>query len=989
MTTIERTAYPRFKTVLTDRELHEIYAPTQEEIVFAKATARGSQQCLALTILLKSFQRLGYFPAINEVPAGIVQHIQGGLQLPDDISVQQIASTSLYRYHKAIRTYLGVASYREGGERVAAEAIQQAAQTMSNPADLINAAVEELVRQRFELPAFSRLDHLTQRIRTQINEEFFEIVSARLTAQNQARLDDLHTLVDPSKRTEFARLKEAPGRASLSQMKALEQRLSWLEALLDPHQLLAGIPLARSKLFAEEARSLQVSTIRGMKPNRRYTLLVCLIYWAQIQTRDDLVEMFLKRMGFIHKRAEEQLAEIREQQRETNEQMVTLLSDIVQQAHETTEDSQLGWQIRLLLEAQGGTETVMVHCEQLSAYHGNNYLPLLWQFYRSYRSTLFHLIALLDIRPTTQDTSLIDALSFIKENRTLRRDLVPATIELDFAPTRWRALVTKKQDGQSWFNRRHLEVCVFSCLTTELKTGDMYVVGSEDFADYRAQLLSWKECQPMVEDYCQTLGFELTPEGFVQQMQDWLTEVAEAVDHLFPENGQLSFDKQGEPLLKRIRRQPNPQGAVELRQALVQRLPQRNLLDIVTHAQHWVNFARHFGPLSGSDPKLTEAAARYVTTVFGYGSNLGPSQTARHLQGVINAPMLAFTNHQHITINKLDAAIRDLINHYRRFDLPHFWGTGTTAAADGTQFDLYENNLLAEQHIRYGGYGGIAYYHVSDTYIALFSHFIACGVWEAVYIIDGLLKNKSDIQPDTLYADTQGQSLPVFGLAHLLGIKLMPRIRNWKDLILFRPTKDTHYEHLDGLFRASINWTLLNTHWQDLMRVLLSIKVGKILPSMILRKLGNYSRKNRLYQAFRELGRVVRTVFLLQYISDVTLRHQISATTNKMESFNGFCKWLFFGGEGIISSKHPIEQEKRIKYNHLIANAVILQNVVDMTGVLRQLTHEDYAVNPETLGTLSPYLTEHIQRFGSYVLDMDKVPDPVEFEIPITSTPRS
>ena len=53
--------------------------------------------------------------------------------------------------------------------------------------------------------------------------------------------------------------------------------------------------------------------------------------------------------------------------------------------------------------------------------------------------------------------------------------------------------------------------------------------------------------------------------------------------------------------------------------------------------------------------------------------------------------------------------------------------------------------------------------------------------WEAVYIIDGLLKNKSDIQPDTLHADTQGQSTPVFALAHLLGINLMPRIRNWKD----------------------------------------------------------------------------------------------------------------------------------------------------------------------------------------------------------------
>jgi len=67
-----------------------------------------------------------------------------------------------------------------------------------------------------------------------------------------------------------------------------------------------------------------------------------------------------------------------------------------------------------------------------------------------------------------------------------------------------------------------------------------------------------------------------------------------------------------------------------------------------------------------------------------------------------------------------------------------FWGSGKSASADGMKWDLYEQNLLAECHIRYGGYGGIGYYHVSDTYVALFSHFIPCGVWEAVYTLERL-----------------------------------------------------------------------------------------------------------------------------------------------------------------------------------------------------------------------------------------------------------
>ncbi len=115
--------------------------------------------------------------------------------------------------------------------------------------------------------------------------------------------------------------------------------------------------------------------------------------------------------------------------------------------------------------------------------------------------------------------------------------------------------------------------------------------------------------------------------------------------------------------------------------------------------------------------------------------------------------------------------------------MPKLWGKDQVAAADGTKLDFGEDNLFAEYPIRYGGYGGIAYHHVSDTYVALFIHFIPCGVWEAVYILEGLWKNKSDIQPDIVHADTQGQSAPVFALAHLLGIQLMPRIRNWSDLL--------------------------------------------------------------------------------------------------------------------------------------------------------------------------------------------------------------
>jgi TnpA family transposase len=173
------------------------------------------------------------------------------------------------------------------------------------------------------------------------------------------------------------------------------------------------------------------------------------------------------------------------------------------------------------------------------------------------------------------------------------------------------------------------------------------------------------------------------------------------------------------------------------------------------------------------------------------------------------------------------------------------------------------------------------YYLVADSYIALYSRFSTCGAWQGHYILDFIEENTSQVRPDTVHADTQGQRTAIFGLAYLLGIQLMPRIRHWKDLTLFRPSSQHRYTHIDMLFREQVDWGLIRTLLPDMLRVALSVRAGKIMPSTILRRLATYSRKNKLYFAFRELGRVVRTIFLLQYVSSVQMRHVIQAATRK------------------------------------------------------------------------------------------------------------
>ena len=100
------------------------------------------------------------------------------------------------------------------------------------------------------------------------------------------------------------------------------------------------------------------------------------------------------------------------------------------------------------------------------------------------------------------------------------------------------------------------------------------------------------------------------------------------------------------------------------------------------------------------------------------------------------------------------------------------------------------------------------------------------------------------------------------------------------------------------------------------------------------------------------------------------MRQHIRAETTKVESYHQFTDWIAFGGASAASGD-PVEQEKRIKYRDLVANAVMLHNVADMTNVLYELRQQGEGVTPEVVRRLSPYLTEHIKRFGQYVLDMD------------------
>ena len=177
---------------------------------------------------------------------------------------------------------------------------------------------------------------------------------------------------------------------------------------------------------------------------------------------------------------------------------------------------------------------------------------------------------------------------------------------------------------------------------------------------------------------------------------------------------------------------------------------------------------------------------------------------------------------------------------------------------------------------------------------------------------------------------------------------------------------------INSVFSEGINWQLIRDHFKDMLRIVLSVKKGMVSASTILRRLATESIRNKLYYAFRELGRVMRTMFLLEYITDIEMRESIHASTCKSEEFNDFLKWVFFYNNGVIRENLIDEQNKIIKFNHLVANLIILHNTNNMTRILRKLQREGYEITDELLSKISPYRHEHLDLLGTYPLNVHK-----------------
>ena len=992
MAAIYQTAYPRIKPTISQDELGDIYTLTTEDQQFAlRHCKRTSVSFLGLLIQLKTTQRLGRFPTQGEIPQAIIKYIKEQcLFRATQKDIQgYFTSGSKDRHVKLIRQYLDIKPYDTiKTSKLVKNWALDAATTKEMLPDIINVTLEYLVKERYELPGFSTLERICQNARTEVNTQYYGQLCKFLDSKSNRLITDILQSSTGVNGFGWNALKSEPKRPTPRNIHAYINYLEWLTSLqtLLPTDL--GLPPVKHQQFIDEAKAMDYAELIKLKLQKRFAMVIILIRHQYAQTLDNAADIFIKLLKKMDRGAQKLLEKYLLDHQKRTEHLISVLSGAVKVYIDnpksvTAYDPILG----------KNSEQLLQMCDHYMAYAGNNYLPFMVQLYKKQRSTLFRTIEILNLASSSEDKDLLNAFQFILKHKKRRVEYLSIqsnpsdessenVLNIRWIRDKWWKLVTGKTTKSArvtQVNKACFELCIFERIAEELSTGDLFIPYSETFDDYREQMITWDEYEAQLPSYCEEVGLIVGDVEFARNIKATMEDICKQADNRFPDDEQVRIENGQLIIGKKKAEQPLAE-IEEISALLRERLEKINLLDVIINVEKWLNLNKHFGPLSGFESRISDPLLRFVLTVFCYGTNIGPTETVRSVRGV-SRKQIAWLNLKRTTEARLEKAIAKLNTEYKKYRLIECWGSGNSVSADGKLWDLYEDNLLSEYHIRYGSYGGIAYYHVSDTYIALFSHFIPCGVYEAIYILDGLLNDESDFNPTTIHGDTQAQSTPVFGLAYLLGIKLMPRIRNIKDLCFYKPDKAMVLDHIQSLFNEPIKWQLIEKHYADMMRTAMSVKAGKITASTILRRFGTKNRKNKLYFAFRELGRVVRTMFLLEYITDIDLRKTIQAATCKSEEFNEFARWLFFANGGKISANLKHEQSKIVKYNHLLANFAILYNVNAMTEVFNQLKAEGYNITRDHMAAFSPYHTEHLGRLGSFEADLTKKVKPMTFEL--------
>lgn len=922
---------------------------------------------LYIAIQLCAVRLYGRFLSqVHDLSPRIVNYLNSQLDLPPSLTVQAPEREATYLEQRSnILDYLSFRRFDDAVQKELQTWLEAQAKLSLLPAELFRRAENYLLATCTLLPGPSVLERLIIHVCAEVHAQIFESIYQRLSPVLRQTIDQLLMVPEGEQRSYFHQLKEYPPSATIASLRTYLQRYRTVaETGIDTFEAQLLEPAFLAYQF-ELARRYSATDLKRFHEHKRYALMICFLLETRKVLLDHLVKMhdqYIMEMGRQAKNVyEKKHRALRQRQKRAIDTMLD------------TTDVLLNWREDQLLSKEELWQQVnetklresradLLAFKQLEE---RGYGALLIARYPSLRKYFAEFIHL-PFAAEPGSEALLQAIDIVRKLDCGALKRLPHNAPTAFVP---RELRRGLRDGAGNLNRNAWETGLAIALKDALRAGDLYLPESKHHVSFWDLTLSDSRWQAMRDS-----AYVELQQPQQHEVKAFLTDQFHAANTLAKEQFRLdnfAEIRDGKLKLKRDDKMALPASITAVQKVIDASLPSIRIEQLLMEVDHLTHFSRHFTPIQGHHSRPTYFYRTLMASLISQATNLGVVSMSASVKDT-SVDMLRHVLHYFVREETLTAASAEIVNRHHQLPLSAVHGSGAISSSDAQRFRIRASSLLASYYPRYYGYYEKAigiYTHVSDQYSVFSTRVISCSPREALYVLDGLLENNTILQIREHTTDTHGYTEIIFALCHLLGYYFMPRIRDLKDQQLYRVDRHGDYGVFAPLLTKTADLDIVEEQWEPMMRVVLSLKQRTAPAHVVVQRLTNSSPSDRLSKAFTNLGRILKTQYILRYLTDPALRRTVQLQLNKGEYRHKLPRWIFFADQGEFTTGDYEEIMNKASCLSLVSNAILYWNTTKIGDIVENLRQQGEAVDDETLSHISLLPFKHVLPNGTYFIE--------------------
>ncbi|MGB5631837.1 MAG: Tn3 family transposase, partial [Waterburya sp.] len=939
--------------------------------------SRGDYNRLGFAIQLCTVRFLGTF-LINpiDVPQGVVKYLASQLEIADVDCLPNYLSrpTTHWVHAQAIKKHYGYRDFSSQPEhwRIVRWLYQRAWIGGESPSMMFDLTTARLVEQKILLPGVTVLSRLIPAVRERVAQRTWKILSKLPNSKQIENLEALIVVVEQARLTPLEQLRKSPTRKSAPSLVNALNRLVTIRALGINQLNVDKIPPIRFKTLSKTAFTLRAQAIARMPTERRIATLVAWAYVMEAIAIDDALDVLNLLVKDI----------LAKSQKDGKKNRLRTLKDLDHAAlqlatackvlvNPETEDNQVREEVWQRLTPEQ-LSSAIADVEDIARPPEDNYYTELIQQWRAVRRFLPKLLSIIDFEGNQAGQKILEAWQFLQSIEGQRKPKMDSA-PLKIVDKKWAVWVI---DENGSIDRRAYTFCVLEKLLEGLRRRDLFVSSGEKWSNPRAKLLQGKDWESARASVCRTLELNPQPELELKTLQKQLNQAYSQTAKNLPNNTNVRIekDKKGKETLtiSNLDKLDEPESYLKLKDKVESLLPQVDLPEVLLEINAKTGFMDEFSHLNESFVKVKDLPISICAVLIAQGCNIGLSPLVRKRIPALTRGRLSWVEQNYFRPETIIKANARLVDAQTKIPIVKSWGGGEVASADGMRFVVPVQTLNAGANSKYFNRGrGITYYNYTSNQFTGFHGLVVPGTLrDSLVVLVGLLEQQTGLRPRELMTDTSGYSDVVFGLFWLLGYQFSPRLADAGSARFWRLDSEADYGLLDNLARQTVKTELIEQNWDDMLRVAGSLKWGTVSATEIMRALHRGKKPSTIAKAIGELGKITKTLYLLNYVDDEAYRRRILTQLNRGESRHSLARAVFYGRRGELRQRYREGQEEQLGTLGLVVNVLVLWNTYYMDAAINQLISEGWEIKEEDKARLSPLPHSHINMLGRYQFNL-------------------